>query len=83
LFVWSLQGFTVKNDMNIKRERNEEKAYYKTGKKTTVELRLHQARRQDLAAGGPKTRRRGQKPKGGATFLKCSIGCMRQPVGQT
>ena len=42
-----------------------------------------QARRQDLAAGGgknqkkgPKTRRRGQKPEGGATFLKYSIGCM-------
>jgi len=28
-----------------------------------------QARRQDLAAGGPKTRR-------GGTFLKYSVGCM-------
>ena len=33
-----------------------------------------QARRQDLAAGGPKTRKRGQKPEGGATFLKYSVG---------
>ena len=33
--------------------------------------------------GGPKTRRRGQKPEGGATFSKYSIGCMQQPVGQT
>jgi len=31
-----------------------------------------QARRQDLIAGGPKTRRRG-------TFLKYCIGCMQQP----
>ena len=38
-----------------------------------------QARRQDLAAGGPKTRWRGQKPEGGATFLKYGIGCMAQP----
>jgi len=42
-----------------------------------------QARRQDLAAGGPKTRSRGQKPEGGATFSKYSNGCMQQPVGQT
>ena len=35
-----------------------------------------------LQQGGPKTRRRGQKPEGGA-FLKYSIGCMQQPVGQT
>jgi len=35
----------------------------------------NQARRQDLAAGGPKTRRRGQKPER-AIFLKYSIGCM-------
>ena len=35
-----------------------------------------QARRQDVAAGGPKTR-------SGATFLKYNIGCMQQPVGQT
>jgi len=41
-----------------------------------------QARRQNLAAGGPKTRR-GQKPEEEATFLKYSIGCMQQPVGQT
>jgi len=27
-----------------------------------------QACRQDSAAGGPKTRKRGQKPKGGATL---------------
>jgi len=33
--------------------------------------------------GGPKTRRRGQKPKEGATFLKYCIGCMQQPGGQT
>jgi len=25
----------------------------------------------------------GQKPEGGATFLKYSIGCMQQPVGPT
>jgi len=35
-----------------------------------------QARHQDLAAGGPKTRRRGQKREGGGTFKKYSIGCM-------
>ena len=35
-----------------------------------------QARRQDVAAGGSKTRR-------GATFKKYSIGCMQQAVGQT
>jgi len=35
-----------------------------------------QARRQDLAAGGP-------KPEGGTTFSKYSDGCMQQPVGQT
>jgi len=28
----------------------------------------HRARRQGLAAGGPKTRKRGQKPEGGAHF---------------
>jgi len=28
----------------------------------------YQARRQDLAAGGPKTRKRGQKPEGGHIF---------------
>jgi len=38
-----------------------------------------QARRQDFAAGGPKTRWRGQKLEGGGTFLKYSIGCMQQP----
>jgi len=27
--------------------------------------------------------RGGQVPEGGATFLKYSIGCMQQPVGQT
>jgi len=27
--------------------------------------------------------REGQKPEGGATFWKYSIGCMQQPVGQT
>jgi len=27
--------------------------------------------------------RGGQKPEDGATFLKYSIGCMQQPVGQT
>jgi len=43
----------------------------------------HQARRQDLAAGGPKTRRRGQKPERGATFLKYCIRCMQQPGSQT
>jgi len=31
-------------------------------------VRYGQARRQDLAAGGPKTRRRGQKTEGGAHF---------------
>jgi len=50
---------------------------------TIVNNQFNQARRQDLAAGGPKTRRRGQKPEGAATFLKYSIGCMQQPVGQT
>jgi len=35
-----------------------------------------QARRQDLATGGPKARR-------GATFLKYCIGCMQQPGGKT
>ena len=33
--------------------------------------------------GGAKTKKRGQKPEGGATFLKYSIGCMQQPGGQT
>ena len=42
-----------------------------------------QARRQDLAAGGAKNQQEGPKAKRGATFLKCSIGCMQQPVGQT
>jgi len=42
-----------------------------------------QARRQDLAAVGSKTRRRGHEPEGEATFLIYSIGCMQQPVGQT
>ena len=32
-----------------------------------------QARRQDLATRGPKTRRRGQKPERGDTFLKYGI----------
>jgi len=41
-----------------------------------MQQQFQQTRRQDLAAGGPKTRR-------GATFLKYSIGCMQQPVGQT
>jgi len=36
----------------------------------------NQARRQDLAAGGPETRR-------GGTIFKYSIGWMQQPVGQT
>ena len=39
-------------------------------------IRCTQARRQDFAAGGPKTTR-------GATFLKYNIGCMQQPWGQT
>jgi len=37
---------------------------------------MRQDRRQDVAAGGPKTKR-------GGTFLKYSIGCMQQPMGQT
>jgi len=54
---------------------------FKTYKITTIFMhlvaKLHknknlrcsfQARRQDLAAGGPKTRRRGQNPEGGPTF---------------
>ena len=41
-----------------------------------------QACRQDLAAGGPKTRWRGKKQMG-ATFFKYSIGYMQQPGGQT
>ena len=52
-------------------------------------LNWSQARRQDLAAGGvknqkegPKTRRGAKNQKGG-TFLKYSIGCMQQQVGQT
>jgi len=35
----------------------------------------YQAHRQDLAAGGPKTRR-------GGTFFKYSIGCMQQSGGK-
>jgi len=35
-----------------------------------------QARHQDVAAGGAKNQK-------GGTFLRCSIGCMQQPVGQT
>jgi len=46
-------------------------------------LRLHQARRQDVAAGGVKNQKEGPKTRRGATFLKYSIGCMQQPVGQT
>jgi len=42
---------------------------------------FEQARRQDLAAGGAKNQKEGQE--WGATFLKCSIGYMQQPVGQT
>jgi len=42
----------------------------------SIEACYDQARRQDLAAGGPKTRSRSQKPEWGATFLKYSIGCM-------
>jgi len=42
-----------------------------------------QARRQDLAAGGAKNQKEGPKTRRGATFLKYSIGCMQQPVGQT
>ena len=38
---------------------------------------LHQAHLQDLTAEG------GQKPKGRATFLKYSIGCVQHPGGQT
>jgi len=37
---------------------------------------LLQARRQDLAAGGAKNQKEGPKIRRGATFLKCSIGCM-------
>jgi len=37
----------------------------------------NQARRQDLAAGGARNQ------KGGPHFLKYSIGCMQQLVGQT
>jgi len=39
-------------------------------------FRSSQARRQDVAAWGPKTGR-------GVTFLKYSIACMQQPVGRT
>jgi len=42
---------------------------------------MYQARRQDLAAGGQKPKKKGQKPDEGATFLKYSIGCMQQPGG--
>jgi len=42
-----------------------------------------QARRQDLTAGGTKTKKRGQKSEGGATFLEYNIGSMQQPGGQT
>jgi len=55
---------------------------YKLRKRYDMDIH-QQARCQDLTAGGAKTRRRCQKPEGGATFLKCSIGCMQQPVGQT
>jgi len=34
----------------------------------TLDLPTTQARRQDLAAGGPKTKKRGQKPEGGPQF---------------
>ena len=44
--------------------------------------RHHQARHQDLATGGVKNRKRGRKPEGSGHILKCSIGCMQQPVGQ-
>jgi len=40
---------------------------------------VNQARRQELAAGGPKNRWRGQKPERGLTFLNYGIGCMEQP----
>jgi len=33
--------------------------------------------------GGQKPEGEGQKPEGGATFLKYCIGCMQQPGGQT
>ena len=46
-------------------------------------LRFKQARRQDVAAGGAKNQKEGPKTRRGATFLKYSIGCMQQPVGQT
>ena len=36
-----------------------------------------------FSSGGGAKARRGQKPEGGATFFKYSIGCMQQPVGQT
>jgi len=41
-----------------------------------------QARRQDLAAGGTKNQKE-PNTRRGATFLKCSIGCMQQQGGQT
>jgi len=49
-------------------------------RKRLVRLIRTQARRQDLAAGGSKTRKRSQS---GGTFLKYCIGCMQQPGGQT
>jgi len=42
-----------------------------------------QARRQDVAAGEAKNQKEGPKTRREATFLKYSIGCMQQPVGQT
>jgi len=43
----------------------------------------YQASRQDIAAVGAKNQKEGPKTRRGATFLKYSIGCMQQPVGQT
>jgi len=56
-----------------------EKSLVFLGKSTTYP----QARQQDLAAGGPKTSRRGKNPEGGATFLKYCIGRIQQPGVQT
>jgi len=50
--------------------------FYSAQKWETDETR-GQARRQNLSERGAK------KQKGWATFLKYSIGCMQQPVGQT
>jgi len=51
-------------------------------------LAWHQAHRQDVAAGGPKTRRRGQKPEGGPHFWNtvldvCSNRWVKPEMGVT